>query len=102
MKNLMIGVALFSLCNLTQAETVKVYAAASLTNVISDIAVVYKKQHPQTDIVPVFGASSALAKQIEAGAKSDLFFSADVDWMNYLIKKQMITQNKSKAWQSKT
>ena len=97
MKNLMIGVALFSLCNLTQAETVKVYAAASLTNAISDIAVVYKKQHPQTDIVPVFGASSALAKQIEAGAKSDLFFSADVDWMNYLIKKQMITQNKSKA-----
>lgn len=97
MKNLMIGVALFSLCNLTQAETVKVYAAASLTNVISDIAVVYKKQHPQTDIVPVFGASSALAKQIEAGAKSDLFFSADVDWMNYLIKKQMITENKSKA-----
>ncbi len=97
MKNLMIGVVLFSLCNLTQAETVKVYAAASLTNAISDIAVVYKKQHPQTDIVPVFGASSALAKQIEAGAKSDLFFSADVDWMNYLIKKQMITQNKSKA-----
>ena len=38
-----------------------------------------------------------MAKQIEAGAKSDLFFSADVDWMNYLIKKQMITQNKSKA-----
>lgn len=97
MKNLMIGVALFSLCNLTQAETVKVYAAASLTNAISDIAVVYKKQHPQTDIVTVFGASSALAKQIEAGAKSDLFFSADVDWMNYLIKKQMITENKSKA-----
>ena len=97
MKNLMIGVALFSLCNLTQAETVKVYAAASLTYAISDIAVVYKKQHPQTDIVPVFGASSALAKQIEAGAKSDLFFSADVDWMNYLIKKQMITENKSKA-----
>ena len=97
MKNLMIGVALFSLCNLTQAETVKVYAAASLTNAISDIAVIYEKQHPQTDIVPVFGASSALAKQIEAGAKSDLFFSADVDWMNYLIKKQMITQNKSKA-----
>ncbi|OTG93868.1 molybdate ABC transporter substrate-binding protein [Acinetobacter sp. ANC 3832] len=97
MKNLMIGAVLFSLCNLSQAETVKVYAAASLTNAISDIAVIYEKQHPQTDIVPVFGASSALAKQIEAGAKSDLFFSADVDWMNYLIKKQMITENKSKA-----
>lgn len=97
MKNLMIGVVLFSLCNLTQAETVKVYAAASLTNAISDITVIYEKQHPQTDIVPVFGASSALAKQIEAGAKSDLFFSADVDWMNYLIKKQIIDENKSKA-----
>lgn len=97
MKNLMIGAVLFSLCNLSQAETVKVYAAASLTNAISDIAIIYEKQHPQTDIVPVFGASSALAKQIEAGAKSDLFFSADVDWMNYLIKKQMVTENKSKA-----
>ena len=38
-----------------------------------------------------------MAKQIEAGAKSDLFFSADVDWMNYLIKKQIIDENKSKA-----
>ncbi|UUS62212.1 MULTISPECIES: molybdate ABC transporter substrate-binding protein [unclassified Acinetobacter] len=76
--------------SMVQAETVKIYAAASLTNAITDIAKKYQEQYPETKIVPVFGASSALAKQIEAGAPSDLYFSADVDWMNYLVKKQKI------------
>ncbi len=87
---MLLASGLISFVSFGHAETVKVYAAASLTNALTDIVRIYKKQHPQTDIVPVFSASSALAKQIEAGAKSDVFFSADVDWMNYLIKKQMI------------
>ncbi|WP_180073826.1 MULTISPECIES: molybdate ABC transporter substrate-binding protein [unclassified Acinetobacter] len=74
----------------SQAETVKIYAAASLSNAIADIAMQYQAQNPDIKIVPVFGASSALAKQIEAGAPSDLYFSADVDWMNYLVQKQKI------------
>lgn len=95
MKKLILFIFLLSGMGVTQAETVKVYAAASLTNAVSDIAQLYEKQYPKTDIVPVFGASSALAKQIEAGAKSDLFFSADLDWMNYLIKKQMVHEHQS-------
>lgn len=47
------------------AKTVKIYAAASLTNAVTDIAKLYEKQNPSVDIVPIFGASSALAKQIE-------------------------------------
>ncbi len=72
------------------AETVKIYAAASLTNAITDISRLYEQQHRDIQIVPVFAASSVLAKQIAAGASSDLFFSADLDWMNDLIKKQKI------------
>jgi molybdate transport system substrate-binding protein len=37
-----------------------------------------------------YAASSALAKQMEAGAPADIFFSADLDWMDYLEKKNLI------------
>lgn len=93
---MLLASGLTSFVSFSHAETVKVYAAASLTNALTDIVQIYEKQYPQTDIIPVFGASSALAKQIEAGAKSDVFFSADVDWMTYLIKKQMIHEQQVK------
>src|SRR5690606_25663472 len=59
---------------LTHAETVKIYAAASLTNAITDISKLYQQQHRNIRIIPVFGASSVLARQIAAGAESDIFF----------------------------
>ncbi|MBA4069148.1 MAG: molybdate ABC transporter substrate-binding protein [Acinetobacter sp.] len=87
-KVLLTGVLLTS--SMLHAETVRIYAAASLTNAITDISKLYEQQHRDIQIVPVFAASSVLAKQIAAGASSDLFFSADLDWMNDLIKKQKI------------
>lgn len=75
---------------ISNAGTVKIYAAASLTNALTDISKQYQIQHPQSKIVTVFGASSALAKQVEAGADSDIYFSADLDWMNYLVQKQKV------------
>ncbi|WP_372404294.1 molybdate ABC transporter substrate-binding protein [Acinetobacter piscicola] len=90
LKKMLLVSGLCCAVSLTHAETVKIYAAASLTNALTDIAKLYEKKYPKTEIVPVFGASSALAKQIEAGAKSDLYFSADVDWMQYLVQKNAI------------
>ncbi|MCG2607447.1 molybdate ABC transporter substrate-binding protein [Acinetobacter sp. SM34] len=98
MKNfLFLSVCFASIFSATHAGTVKLYAAASLSDAMTDIAHIYQAKHPQTKIVPVFGASSALAKQVQAGASSDVFFSADQDWMNYLIKKQIIHQNRAKS-----
>ena len=37
-----------------------------------------------------YGASSALARQIEAAAPADLFMSADLDWMDYVENKKLI------------
>jgi molybdate transport system substrate-binding protein len=37
-----------------------------------------------------FAASSALAKQIESGARVDAFLSADQDWMNYLQQRSLL------------
>ncbi len=95
-KSLFFSVCLAASLSVAHAGTVKIYAAASLTNAITDLEKIYEKQYPNTNLVPVYGASSALAKQIEAGASSDIFFSADLDWMNYLIKKNLIHQNKAK------
>src|SRR5512134_150353 len=58
------------------AEEVIVYAAASLTDVLQEVARSFEAQtgHKVTFSV---GASSDLARQIKAGAPADLFFSAD-------------------------
>ena len=37
-----------------------------------------------------YGASSALAKQIENGAPADVFISADLDWMDHLEQRKLI------------
>src|ERR1700688_1840725 len=73
-------------------EPVRVYAAASLTNALGDVATQWQKAgHPAP--ILVFGASSALAKQIEAGAPADLYASADVSWMDYLDARDRIIQS---------
>lgn len=76
---------------------VKIYAASSLNNAIHEIITKYQQHYPTRKVIPVFAASSVLAKQIYAGAPSDLYFSADHDWMNYLVKRQKIA-----AYQAKT
>jgi molybdate transport system substrate-binding protein len=70
-------------------DKVTVFAAASLTNALSEIAAQYEKENA-TKIVHSFAASSALAKQIENGAPADIFISADNKWMNYLQDKKLI------------
>lgn len=96
MKRLLISTVLLFGLTQSHAETVKVYAAASLSNALTDIKKIYEKQHTHNKVVTVFAASSTLAKQIENGASSDLYFSADLDWMNYLIQKKMIHQKSVK------
>lgn len=68
---------------------VRIYAATSLTKAFTDIAVEWMQAgHPKP--VLVFGASSALAKQIEKGAPADVFASADLRWMDYLAGRKKI------------
>jgi len=77
-------VLIFALATPASAgQPVRVFAAASLTNALNDIAVEWEKAgHAKPSLA--FAASSALAKQIEAGAPADVFASADLTWMDYL------------------
>uniref|UniRef100_UPI00112F7979 molybdate ABC transporter substrate-binding protein n=1 Tax=Salmonella enterica TaxID=28901 RepID=UPI00112F7979 len=68
---------------------ITVFAAASLTNAMQDIAAEYKKEK-NVDVVSSFASSSTLARQIEAGAPADLFISADQKWMDYAADKKAV------------
>ncbi|HFP3030765.1 TPA: molybdate ABC transporter substrate-binding protein [Yersinia enterocolitica] len=74
------------------AADMTVFAAASLTNALQDIAAQYKKEK-QVDVVASYTSSSTLARQIEQGAPADLFISADQQWMDYAIDKQQMVAN---------
>lgn len=73
-----------------QAEQpVRVFAAASVTNALNDVSTQWQRAgHPKPSVA--YGASSALAKQVEAGAPADLFVSADLTWMDYLDQRGKI------------
>jgi len=69
-----------------------VFAAASLKTALDTIVDDYRKATGKTATVSYAG-SSALAKQIEAGAPADIFFSADLDWMGHLAGGNFIAVN---------
>ena len=69
--------------------SITVFAAASLTNVLQELGDGFTKDAS----IPVrfsFAASSALARQIENGSRADMFFSADLEWMDYLESRKLI------------
>jgi molybdate transport system substrate-binding protein len=72
-----------------RAETITVFAAASLKDALDDNVKAYQAKGSDKVVVS-YAASSALAKQIEAGAPADIFISADLDWMDYLEKRRLI------------
>ena len=75
-----------------QADDVTVFAAASLKNALDDIAAAYKEKTGETVLISYAG-SSALAKQIEEAAPADIFFSADLAWMDYLEERDLIQKD---------
>lgn len=68
-----------------QEETeLVVFAAASLTETLNQIAEDYKKIAPEVSLVFNFDSSGTLKTQIESGADCDLFISASPKQMNQL------------------
>ena len=78
------------------AATINVFAAASLSEVLKEIASAYERQTGDK-VVFNFGASSTLARQIEEGAPADIFFSADEAKMNALDAKGLIVKDTRKS-----
>jgi molybdate transport system substrate-binding protein len=93
----LIGLCQISLWAQAEERKIKVFAAASLTDVMN----VFAKQYTQqtgVQVIPVYGGSGTLAKQLEQGAPGDLFISADEKWMQYLKDKQGVQVSTIKPW----
>ncbi|CAN5630134.1 molybdate ABC transporter substrate-binding protein [soil metagenome] len=73
-----------------QAGGLLIFAAASLKNALDEVASGWAKDTGKPMPRISYAASSALAKQMEQGAPADLFISADLDWMDYVAKKDLI------------
>jgi len=66
-----------------------VLAAASLQEAMSSAADAWARQGHARPVMS-FAASSALARQAEAGGAADLFVSADEAWMDYLAHRGLL------------
>jgi molybdate transport system substrate-binding protein len=87
------GVRLFGVGATTaQDNTITMFAAASLTNALDDVDTAFTKQSG-IKVVVRYGASSALARQIDQGAPMDVFASADLQWMDYCARKKATRVN---------
>jgi len=71
------------------AADVIVFAAASLKETM-DVQAREFERATGNKVIVSYGASNALAKQIEAGAPADLFVSADLDWMDYVAQRALV------------
>jgi molybdate transport system substrate-binding protein len=78
------------------ASELQVFAAASLTDALKDIAAQYQ-QKTGTQVEFNFAASSVLARQIQEGSPADIFFSADEEKMDWLQKKGLIVNETRKS-----
>ncbi|MBV9511434.1 MAG: molybdate ABC transporter substrate-binding protein [Caulobacteraceae bacterium] len=90
-----LGLAFLAPVSLAPAQTatdpVTVFAAASLKNALDDVGHAYAAKTGHSARFS-YAASSAIARQIEAGAPADVFVSADNDWMDYLAQRRLIVQ----------
>ena len=72
-----------------QDKSILVFAAASMKNALDDVDDAFTRA-TQIKVTASYDASSALMKQIEGGAPADVFVSADLDWMDYGSKHDLI------------
>ncbi|MGE5506635.1 MAG: molybdate ABC transporter substrate-binding protein [Actinomycetota bacterium] len=85
-----LAVVLLSLVlSLPASAEVRVFAAASLTNALAEVADAFTARTGEK-VQSTFAASSALARQIEQGAPADVFASADLQWMDWLAGRGLV------------
>ena len=89
---LLLLVALLTGCaNETEEHSVMtVSAAASLSDVLQEIATQFQEEHSAVDIQFNFGASGTLKEQIEQGAPADVFISASTEKFDELQQKGLV------------
>lgn len=84
-----IAASLLIIENSYAGNKVMIFAAASTTNSLEEIAQNFSKKFNIKTTIS-FASSSTLARQIAMGAPANLYISANPKWMKYLYKRDMI------------
>jgi len=71
------------------AEPLRIFAAASLKSALDQVVARYAEDTGQAVTVS-YGGSSVIARQIQQGAPADIFFSANLAWMDLLSQEGLI------------
>src|SRR3546814_18915189 len=74
----------------SSGEPVTIFAAASTTDAVNDLAQAYAAKTGGA-LRPVLASSSTLARQLPQGAPADIFLSAHVEWIDRPDDPQMPT-----------
>lgn len=86
-------------CAAVRDDAPLVFAAASLQEGLVEAAAAFAPDGASRPVLS-FAASSALARQIEAGAPAEIFISADEQWMDYLADRGLLEPGTRVAWLS--
>lgn len=75
----------------TSPPSIKVAAAADLTNAFKEMEEQFKKE-TGIEVTFIFGSSGQLAEQIKQGAPFDIFASANVEYVDELVREHIALQ----------
>lgn len=81
-----------------QPASLTIFAAASLTDVFQTIGERYEQDHPGTELVFNFGASSALRTQLIEGAAADVVAFAGMKDMQHLQEAGLVDSQAARAF----
>lgn len=91
------GVLMLTATVARAADEIRVSVPASMTDAMKELAAQFAASSKHAQIVPNYGPSGTLAKQIVEGAPADLFISANQKWMTYLRDEKKIDQASEKV-----
>lgn len=74
------------------ATAATLFAAASVRDALEETVAAFEAARPGARVKLNFGASSTLARQIEAGAEADLFLSAAESWTKRLADRGLVAR----------
>jgi len=84
-------------CTAAERPALTVFAATGATDAVAALCEQYEER-AGVRVDCAFGASSTLARQIEAGAGADVFISANPQWMDYLEQRDLLAPGTRRAW----
>ena len=89
MKKIVLGLIIF--CSSIFADKITIFAASDLKFALDDIRKEFLKEYKNNEIEMIYGSSGKGMHQIENGAPFDIFFSANMGFIEKLYKQGDVT-----------